>query len=371
MPYPSRQVHAARGREIQNRGARWRGPTIPDTPVEGEKGWSAKDDETEPARNTVPRDVSEHLTIEDAVRPAARHAHDARRIEKQAMTMCRPGEVPDSTWPGSAQESVSAEATSAIGVKDRLYIPPPRPRRARDPRCSAGRGSSRSTWAGTTGHPPERPQRRRAFQQTGAWGSLRRHRLDAARRDDRRRRAWQSPCQVRGESSRMSTDLERGRLDVARPELPRGDELSQHPEKAHHLHPRRRTKDSSTSTSLARRLTRRPRRARPGRLTTRAPRSEQQRSRGDVSRAARKAHERMKADKRARRCSKTIAIGMHSHPAHDDMKNTYRTAPDRGLAHEKGPMNHRVAAARGARRRRAGAARRTLRPRSTPPSSRR
>ncbi len=76
---------------------------------------------TETAQNTVPPDVSEHLTIEDRV-GLLRAMLMMRGIEERAMTLYRQGKVPGSFYDGFGQEAVSAGATWAMAGHDRLCI---------------------------------------------------------------------------------------------------------------------------------------------------------------------------------------------------------------------------------------------------------
>src|SRR5690349_12226000 len=76
---------------------------------------------TETAQQSVPPDVSEHLTTEDRV-GLLRAMLMMRGIEERAMTLYRQGKVPGSFYDGFGQEAVSAGATWAMGPRDRLCI---------------------------------------------------------------------------------------------------------------------------------------------------------------------------------------------------------------------------------------------------------
>src|ERR687898_513840 len=76
---------------------------------------------TETAQQSVPPDVSEHLTPEDRV-GLLRAMLMMRGIEERAMTLYRQGKVPGSFYDGFGQEAVSAGATWAMGARDRLCI---------------------------------------------------------------------------------------------------------------------------------------------------------------------------------------------------------------------------------------------------------
>src|SRR5918998_906755 len=76
---------------------------------------------TETAQQTVPPDVSEHLTLEDRV-GLLRAMLMMRGIEERAMTLYRQGKVPGSFYDGFGQEAVSTGATWAMGPRDRLCI---------------------------------------------------------------------------------------------------------------------------------------------------------------------------------------------------------------------------------------------------------
>jgi TPP-dependent pyruvate/acetoin dehydrogenase alpha subunit len=76
---------------------------------------------TETAQQTVPPDVSEHLTIEDRV-GLLRAMLMMRGIEERAMTLYRQGKVPGSFYDGFGQEAVSAGATWAMAGHDRLCV---------------------------------------------------------------------------------------------------------------------------------------------------------------------------------------------------------------------------------------------------------
>ena len=77
---------------------------------------------TETAQHqSVPPDVSEHLTTEDRV-GLLRAMLMMRGIEERAMTLYRQGKVPGSFYDGFGQEAVSAGATWAMGARDRLCV---------------------------------------------------------------------------------------------------------------------------------------------------------------------------------------------------------------------------------------------------------
>jgi pyruvate dehydrogenase E1 component alpha subunit len=76
---------------------------------------------TETAQQSVPPDVSEHLTTEDRV-GLLRAMLMMRGIEERAMTLYRQGKVPGSFYDGFGQEAVSAGATWAMGPRDRLCV---------------------------------------------------------------------------------------------------------------------------------------------------------------------------------------------------------------------------------------------------------
>jgi TPP-dependent pyruvate/acetoin dehydrogenase alpha subunit len=76
---------------------------------------------TETAQQSVPPDVSEHLTTEDRV-GLLRAMLMMRGIEERAMTLYRQGKVPGSFYDGFGQEAVSAGATWAMGARDRLCV---------------------------------------------------------------------------------------------------------------------------------------------------------------------------------------------------------------------------------------------------------
>jgi TPP-dependent pyruvate/acetoin dehydrogenase alpha subunit len=76
---------------------------------------------TETAQQSVPPDVTEHLTTEDRV-GLLRAMLMMRGIEERAMTLYRQGKVPGSFYDGFGQEAVSAGATWAMGARDRLCI---------------------------------------------------------------------------------------------------------------------------------------------------------------------------------------------------------------------------------------------------------
>src|ERR671930_574339 len=75
----------------------------------------------ETAQQSVPPDVSEHLTTEDRV-GLLRAMLMMRGIEERAMTLYRQGQVPGSFYDGFGQEAVSAGATWAMGARDRLCV---------------------------------------------------------------------------------------------------------------------------------------------------------------------------------------------------------------------------------------------------------
>ena len=72
-------------------------------------------------QQSVPPDVSEHLTIDDRV-GLLRAMLMMRGIEERAMTLYRQGKVPGSFYDGFGQEAVSAGATWAMGARDRLCV---------------------------------------------------------------------------------------------------------------------------------------------------------------------------------------------------------------------------------------------------------
>ncbi|MGH2946472.1 MAG: thiamine pyrophosphate-dependent dehydrogenase E1 component subunit alpha [Solirubrobacteraceae bacterium] len=76
---------------------------------------------TETAQQSVPPDVSEHLTTEDRV-GLLRAMLMMRGIEERAMTLYRQGKVPGSFYDGYGQEAVSAGAAWAMAANDRLCI---------------------------------------------------------------------------------------------------------------------------------------------------------------------------------------------------------------------------------------------------------
>src|ERR671910_1382004 len=76
---------------------------------------------TETAQQSVPPDVSEHLTTDDRV-GLLRAMLMMRGIEERAMTLYRQGKVPGSFYDGYGQEAVSAGATWAMGARDRLCV---------------------------------------------------------------------------------------------------------------------------------------------------------------------------------------------------------------------------------------------------------
>jgi pyruvate dehydrogenase E1 component alpha subunit len=76
---------------------------------------------TETAQQSVPTDISEHLTTEDRV-GLLRAMLMMRGIEERAMTLYRQGKVPGSFYDGYGQEAVSAGATWAMAAHDRLCV---------------------------------------------------------------------------------------------------------------------------------------------------------------------------------------------------------------------------------------------------------
>jgi TPP-dependent pyruvate/acetoin dehydrogenase alpha subunit len=76
---------------------------------------------TETAQQSVPTDISEHLTTEDRV-GLLRAMLMMRGIEERAMTLYRQGKVPGSFYDGFGQEAVSAGAAWAMAAEDRLCI---------------------------------------------------------------------------------------------------------------------------------------------------------------------------------------------------------------------------------------------------------
>jgi TPP-dependent pyruvate/acetoin dehydrogenase alpha subunit len=76
---------------------------------------------TETAQQSVPTDISEHLTTEDRV-GLLRAMLMMRGIEERAMTLYRQGKVPGSFYDGYGQEAVSAGATWAMAANDRLCV---------------------------------------------------------------------------------------------------------------------------------------------------------------------------------------------------------------------------------------------------------
>ena len=72
-------------------------------------------------QQSIPPDVSEHLTIEDRV-GLLRAMLMMRGIEERAMMLYRQGKVPGSFYDGYGQEAVSAGATWAMAAEDRLCI---------------------------------------------------------------------------------------------------------------------------------------------------------------------------------------------------------------------------------------------------------
>src|SRR5262245_49028287 len=76
---------------------------------------------TETAQQSVPPDVTEHLTTDDRV-GLLRAMLMMRGIEERAMTLYRQGKVPGSFYDGFGQEAVSAGAAWAMAAEDRLCI---------------------------------------------------------------------------------------------------------------------------------------------------------------------------------------------------------------------------------------------------------
>src|ERR1700741_2781036 len=74
---------------------------------------------TETAQQSVPPDVTDHLTTEDRV-GLLRAMLMMRGIEERAMTLYRQGKVPGSFYDGYGQEAVSAGAGFAMGPRDTL-----------------------------------------------------------------------------------------------------------------------------------------------------------------------------------------------------------------------------------------------------------
>jgi TPP-dependent pyruvate/acetoin dehydrogenase alpha subunit len=70
---------------------------------------------------SLPSDVSEHLTTDDRV-GLLRAMLMMRGIEERAMTLYRQGKVPGSFYDGYGQEAVSAGAAWAMAARDRLCI---------------------------------------------------------------------------------------------------------------------------------------------------------------------------------------------------------------------------------------------------------
>ena len=150
--------------------------------------------------------------------------------------------------------------------------PAPRPRGAPDPRRLA-RPHPRPVH-GPRGRHHGRARRQRALRR--AQGRLRRHGLDAARHDARRRGPRDGLQDARGAA--RGADLVRRRLDLPR-RLPRGDELGRRAEAAGDLHPREQPVRLLHADGVAVR-------GRPGRARRRIrlPRRQRrrQRRRGDV-----------------------------------------------------------------------------------------
>src|ERR671925_483292 len=72
-------------------------------------------------QQSIPPDVSEHLTTEDRV-GLLRAMLMMRGIEQRAMTLYRQGKVPGSFYVGYGQEAVSTGATWAMAAEDRLCV---------------------------------------------------------------------------------------------------------------------------------------------------------------------------------------------------------------------------------------------------------
>src|ERR671925_55537 len=72
-------------------------------------------------QQSIPPDVSEHLTTEDRV-GLLRAMLMMRGIEERAMTLYRQGKVPGSFYDGFGQEAVSTGATWAMAAQDRLCV---------------------------------------------------------------------------------------------------------------------------------------------------------------------------------------------------------------------------------------------------------
>src|SRR5918912_2671913 len=72
-------------------------------------------------QQSVPPDVTEHLTTEDRV-GLLRAMLMMRGIEERAMTLYRQGKVPGSFYDGFGQEAVSAGAAFAMAAEDRLCV---------------------------------------------------------------------------------------------------------------------------------------------------------------------------------------------------------------------------------------------------------
>src|SRR5919109_2194322 len=72
-------------------------------------------------QQSVPTDISEHLTTEDRV-GLLRAMLMRRGIEERAMTLYRQGKVPGSFYDGYGREAVSAGATGARRANDRLCV---------------------------------------------------------------------------------------------------------------------------------------------------------------------------------------------------------------------------------------------------------
>src|ERR671925_490223 len=72
-------------------------------------------------QQSIPPDVSEHLTTEDRV-GLLRAMLMMRGIEERAMTLYRQGKVPGSFYDGFGQEAVSAGAAFAMAAEDRLCV---------------------------------------------------------------------------------------------------------------------------------------------------------------------------------------------------------------------------------------------------------
>ena len=100
---------------------------------------------TETAQQSVPPDVSEHLTTDDRV-ALLRAMLLMRGIEERAMKLYRQGKVPGSFYDGFGQEAVSVGATFAMGAATACASCTATWRRTSSA-ASTRRGSSPSTWA--------------------------------------------------------------------------------------------------------------------------------------------------------------------------------------------------------------------------------